>query len=104
MRQDTRALALQAMKWSAASADRLLPPPRGVVVLQYHRVGRRVPLEIDLPLERFAAQMALVAEEGRATTLDRALELLGGSWVPERDPVVVTFDDGTADFAECAAP
>src|SRR5215211_2765898 len=104
MRQDTRALALQAMKWSAASADRLLPPPRGVVVLQYHRVGRRVPLEIDLPLERFAAQMAHIADERRAMTLDHALELLDGTAVPQRDPIVVTFDDGTADFAECAAP
>jgi peptidoglycan/xylan/chitin deacetylase (PgdA/CDA1 family) len=104
MRQDARALALQAMKWWAASADRVVPPPRGVVLLQYHRVGRRAPIEIDLPPARFEAQMALVASERRATTLDRALELLGDSTVPERDPVVVTFDDGTADFADCAVP
>jgi peptidoglycan/xylan/chitin deacetylase (PgdA/CDA1 family) len=104
MRQDARALALQAVKWSAASADRIVPPPRGVVLLQYHRVGRRAPVEIDLPPARFEDQMALVADERRATTLDRALEVLGDSAVPERDPVVVTFDDGTADFAECAVP
>jgi peptidoglycan/xylan/chitin deacetylase (PgdA/CDA1 family) len=104
MRQDARALALQAVKWSAASADRIVPPPRGVVLLQYHRVGRRAPVEIDLPPARFEEQMALIADEGRATTLDSALELLGGSTVPERDPVVVTFDDGTADFADCAVP
>jgi peptidoglycan/xylan/chitin deacetylase (PgdA/CDA1 family) len=103
-RQDARALALQAVKWSAASADRIVPPPRGVVVLQYHRVGRHTRLEIDLPSERFEEQMALVADEQRATTLDHALELLGSSAVPERDPVVVTFDDGTADFAEFTAP
>jgi peptidoglycan/xylan/chitin deacetylase (PgdA/CDA1 family) len=104
MRQDARALALQAVKWSAASADRIVPPPRGVVLLQYHRVGRRAPVEIDLPPARFEAQMALVADERRATTLDRALELLEASAIPERDPVVVTFDDGTADFADCAVP
>jgi peptidoglycan/xylan/chitin deacetylase (PgdA/CDA1 family) len=104
MRQDARALALQAMKWSAASADRIVPPPRGVVLLQYHRVGRRAAVEFDLPPARFEEQMSLVADEGRATTLDRALELLGSSTVPERDPVVVTFDDGTADFADCAVP
>jgi peptidoglycan/xylan/chitin deacetylase (PgdA/CDA1 family) len=104
MRQDARALALQAVKWSAASADWLVPPPRGVVLLQYHRVGRRAPVEVDLTRARFEEQMALVAGERRATTLDRALELLEGSRVPESDPVVVTFDDGTADFADCAVP
>ena len=44
--------------------------------------------------------MALLADERRATTLDRAAEVLEGDAVPERDPVVVTFDDGTADFAD----
>jgi peptidoglycan/xylan/chitin deacetylase (PgdA/CDA1 family) len=104
MRQDARTLALQAVKWSAASADYLVPRQRGVVLLQYHRVGRRSPVEIDLPQTRFEEQMALVADEHRATTLDRALEMVNGSSVPDRDPVVVTFDDGTADFADCAVP
>ena len=104
MRQDARGLALQAVKWSAASADRIVPPPRGVVLLQYHRIGGRAPVEIDLPSARFQEQMSLVADEQRATTLDRALELLCGTAEPERDPVVVTFDDGTADFADCAIP
>ena len=71
MRQDARALALQAVKWSAASADWLVPPPRGVVLLQYHRVGRRAPVEVDLTRDLFEEQMALVAGERRATTLDR---------------------------------
>jgi peptidoglycan/xylan/chitin deacetylase (PgdA/CDA1 family) len=104
MKPAARSLALQAVKWSAASADRIVPPPRGVVLLQYHRVGRRAPLEIDLPLERFEDQMALIRDQRSATTLDEALEVLDETAVPERDPVVVTFDDGTADFAELAAP
>jgi peptidoglycan/xylan/chitin deacetylase (PgdA/CDA1 family) len=104
MWQDARALALQAMKWSAASADILVPPPRGVVVLQYHRVGRRTALEIDLPIERFEEQMAQIASANAAKELDDALEVLDGPSAQERDPVVVTFDDGTADFAEYAAP
>jgi peptidoglycan/xylan/chitin deacetylase (PgdA/CDA1 family) len=73
-------------------------------MLQYHRVGRRARLEIDLPAERFEEQMTLLSQQRRATTLDRSLELLGGAPRPGADPVVVTFDDGTADFAECAAP
>jgi peptidoglycan/xylan/chitin deacetylase (PgdA/CDA1 family) len=104
MRHDARAVALRAVKWSAASADWFMTPPRGVVLLQYHRVGRHAPLETDLPVARFEEQMAFLCDERRATTLDRSLELLGGAGIPERDPVVVTFDDGTADFAECAVP
>jgi peptidoglycan/xylan/chitin deacetylase (PgdA/CDA1 family) len=104
MKQDARALALKAVKWSAASADYIVPPQRGVVLLQYHRVGRRAPVEFDLPPACFAEQMALLADERRATTLDDAAEVLEGDAVPERDPVVVTFDDGTADFADNVAP
>ena len=104
MWHDARALALQAMKWSAASADRIVPPPRGVVLLQYHRVGRRAALEIDLPIERFEEQMAQVAAANAAKKLDDALQVLDGPAAQGRDPVVVTFDDGTADFAEFAAP
>ena len=107
MKHEARELALRAVKWSAATADRLIPRPRGVVFLQYHRVGcgrRRAPLEIELPLELFDEQMALLSAQQRAVTLDRSLELLGGAPPPAPDAVVVTFDDGTADFAECAVP
>jgi peptidoglycan/xylan/chitin deacetylase (PgdA/CDA1 family) len=104
MSHDARSLALQAVKWSAAWADWIVPPRRGVVLLQYHRIGRRAPLEIDLPLARFEEQMALLADQRRATTLDHSLNLLASTTVPEVDSVVVTFDDGTVDFADCAVP
>lgn len=99
-----RALALRALKASARAADRLHPPPRGVVVLVYHRVGARSGLEVDLPVERFEAQMAALAESGRVTTLDAALDALAAPTPPASDPVVITFDDGTADFADLALP
>jgi peptidoglycan/xylan/chitin deacetylase (PgdA/CDA1 family) len=59
---------------------------------------------MEISLARFEEQMAQLADECRATTLDRALELLGSAAAPDRDPVVVTFVDGTADFAERALP
>lgn len=99
-------LAVQAtVKHLAAAADRLRRPSRGVVVLIYHRVGRRSSLEVDLPRDRFDAQMAALAATGRVVTLDAAVAALEQGVPPAAgDPIVVTFDDGTADFADEALP
>ncbi|MGH9030605.1 MAG: polysaccharide deacetylase family protein [Acidimicrobiia bacterium] len=97
-------LLQRAVKTSAAAADRLRRPRRGVVVLLYHRVGARSRLEVDLPRELFETQMEILAADSRATSLDDALRQLDGDALPARDPVVVSFDDGTADFAEVALP
>ncbi|HEY3831300.1 MAG TPA: polysaccharide deacetylase family protein [Acidimicrobiia bacterium] len=100
-----RRLAQGALKRASAGADRLVAPPRGAVVLIYHRVGRRSTLEVDLPAALFEQQIAALAGTGRAATLDEALQALQGP-PPEHglDPVVVTFDDGTADFLDVALP
>jgi peptidoglycan/xylan/chitin deacetylase (PgdA/CDA1 family) len=97
-------LLQRAVKRSAAAADRIRRPRRGVVVLIYHRVGGRSGLAIDLPPDLFEAQVALLARDRRAATLDAALDTLGVPEMPTSDPVVVTFDDGTADFADIALP
>ncbi len=98
-------LAKQALKWSAAAADRVHRPPSGVVVLIYHRVGRASTLDVDLAVSEFADQMAYLAASNRVVTLDTALDRLGeASDEAGPNPVVITFDDGTADFAELAYP
>ena len=59
-----------------------------------------------MPADRFDSQMEWLAASGRVVPLARALEDLatvGGSRTVE-DRIVVTFDDGTADFADVAAP
>ena len=99
----------RAVKTAAELADRLRPTARGVVVLIYHRVGRTSSMEVDLPTGLFEEQMAALAESGRVTTLDQALEALARPDPPTgvgpgHDPVVITFDDGTGDLAEVAAP
>ena len=104
--------ALQhAVKASAAALDALRRPPAGVVILIYHRVGAGSGLEIDLPVEVFDAQMAWLAATGRVVTLDAALDLLAGPPPPTDGPtdgnetrIVITFDDGTADFCDHAVP
>lgn len=94
----------KALKTSAVAADRLRAPKPGIVVLIYHRVGAGSGLELDLPRTRFDEQMAELAAGGRVTTLDHALELLVAPHPPTEDPVVVTFDDGPADFADTTVP
>jgi peptidoglycan/xylan/chitin deacetylase (PgdA/CDA1 family) len=71
-------------------------------VLIYHRVGRRSPIEVDLPVSLFAEQMAHLASLGRVVTIADGLTRLREG---KREPMVaVTFDDGTADFADLAVP
>jgi peptidoglycan/xylan/chitin deacetylase (PgdA/CDA1 family) len=61
-------------------------------------------MEIDLPTELFRRQIELLALESRAVSLNDALVDLSHKEPPVRDPVVVTFDDGTADFIDVALP
>jgi peptidoglycan/xylan/chitin deacetylase (PgdA/CDA1 family) len=98
--------AKQGFKWSVHTLDRLRSRPRGVTVLIYHRVGARTPLDVDLPLATFEAQMEDLAASGRVRSIDDALDALDGPEPadPADDPVVVTFDDGTEDFAQLAHP
>jgi peptidoglycan/xylan/chitin deacetylase (PgdA/CDA1 family) len=106
---DGRALALRTIKTVAAVGDRVRPPASGVVVLIYHRVGGGSGTEVDLSPQAFDEQMAWLAASGRVVSLDAAVDMLdpapaGRSGPPVDDPVVVTFDDGTADLADVATP
>jgi hypothetical protein len=93
------------IKVVAAATDRVRRPPAGVTVLIYHRVGRRAAVEMDLDAAVFDDQMAELAASGRVVDLDTAIAILDGTAArPALDPVVITFDDGTADFAEVAVP
>ena len=86
--------------------DRLRVPSLGVVVLLYHRVGRRSSSEVDLDAAIFDEQMAFLAESTDVLRLERALEDLAGppGSARRRPAVVVTFDDGTDDFVDVALP
>src|SRR5687767_8743786 len=116
-----RAAALQALKAAAVVGDRVRSRPPGVVVLIYHRVGRRAETEIDMPADEFERQMEWLASTGRVVDIDTACarlvlrEAVGGAGAGSPstgspsaggsvNPVVVTFDDGTSDLAEIALP
>ncbi len=92
--------ARRALKWAAASADAVLPTS-GLVVLAYHRVGNGGTSQMDLPLDRFRAQMEELGDSCRVLSLDAALaEYSAGGPTDPGSCVVLTFDDGTADFAD----
>ena len=96
-------LAIRAVKHASMTFDRLVPPTRGIVILLYHRVGRRSTVRVDLPLWLFEEQISRISSEPGVFDMDSALQALAaGPALPS--PVAVTFDDGTADFVDVAFP
>lgn len=90
------------VKQVSLGADRILRPRHGLTILIYHQVGGGTDGAVDTPASEFAWQMEHLAESGMVVTLDEGLKRLLSS-----DPtpgVVVTFDDGTADFTDVAVP
>jgi peptidoglycan/xylan/chitin deacetylase (PgdA/CDA1 family) len=95
--------ARTAIKVTSAAIDSVRRPATGLVVLIYHRVGGRTPVEVDLPGSLFAAQMTHLAAEHEIVSLSDGLHRLAAD--EARSPMVaVTFDDGTADFVDVALP
>jgi peptidoglycan/xylan/chitin deacetylase (PgdA/CDA1 family) len=92
------------LKMTAATADTVRPPAAGLVVLIYHRVGRRTPIDVDLPLDLFQEQVCFLAEQCRVVTLDEGLHEITTSEGARDSMVAVSFDDGTADFGDLALP
>jgi peptidoglycan/xylan/chitin deacetylase (PgdA/CDA1 family) len=105
MRVEARRALLQGVKLTASIVDRVRTPERGVVILLYHRVGGRSGLEMDLPTRLFARQIETLSQ-GDVLSLPEALSLLDSHDAGQdgRPPVVVSFDDGTADFVDTALP
>lgn len=87
---------------AAAAYDRLRPPPPGVTVLIYHRVGGGTDSAIDLPADTFADQLRLITTTRPVLTLDTAVDQLSAGQAV--DGVVLTFDDGTSDFTDVVVP
>ncbi len=87
-----------------AVADRFAPSTSaGITLLIYHTVGAGGAGAVDVSLDDFRAQLAHLAEHHRVLALADAVDELESGIKPV-DAVVITFDDGTADFVEHAVP
>jgi len=97
-------LLRQSFKVACSLADHARRAVPGAVILLYHRVGRHSPLEVDLDPVLFDEQMAALSASGLVVSLADALHQLTTPPAPTESRVAVTFDDGTADFADVALP
>lgn len=100
----SRTTARRAIKLAAGLTDAVRRPARGLVVLIYHRVGTGTSLEMDLPRSEFERQARRLAHGASVAAIDDALTVVENAGHEGPDPVVLTFDDGTADFVEHALP
>ena len=99
----TTSLPRQALKAASRTYDRVSRPAPGITVLIYHRVGAGGGGQMNLDPEVFERQIEWLTTNVRVVDLDTAVaETSGGG--PTRPGVAVTFDDGTADWAEVVAP
>ena len=77
-----------------------------VVVLLYHRVGGRSASPVDLPLAAFEHQLDRLVEADRVIDLGAAADLLTtrSDDAHAAAKVVLSFDDGTADWPDVVLP
>lgn len=97
-------MARGAVKWTSAGVDVLRRPTPGIVVLIYHRVGSGSGGQMDLDPAAFDRQLAWLAAHHRVLSLDEAAEELSAARGPVAPGVVLTFDDGTADWVDNVLP
>ena len=76
-----------------------------VLMLIYHRVGRCSQSAVDLDLALFRRQLDLLVATGRVVPLDVAVERLCARTATAHPPdIVITVDDGTADWPGVLMP
>lgn len=94
----------QLVKRTSAALDTIVAPAAGVTILIYHRVGGGSDSAVDLDPALFEQQLAHLAAHHDVITLDQAVRRLATAGAGDESSVVITFDDGTADFTDVAVP
>jgi peptidoglycan/xylan/chitin deacetylase (PgdA/CDA1 family) len=84
---------------------RTTPARAAVVTLIYHRVGGRSPSPVDIDSDAFERQLDTLVATGHVASLDIAAGRLPLPQAGDDDPaIVITFDDGTADWPDVVMP
>lgn len=97
--------AKQIVKVAAAAGDTFRRRPGGVTILIYHRVGAGSGGEMDVEPRTFDEQLRWLRDHHRVLSLDQAVRELSDDATGEAPSgVVLTFDDGTADWADHVLP
>jgi peptidoglycan/xylan/chitin deacetylase (PgdA/CDA1 family) len=97
------------VKRVSVAADAVVRPPDGVTVLIYHRVGGGSDSAVDMEPAAFDRQLERLVAHHQVIDLATAVAGLADPTVAAWDhhgprPVVLTFDDGTTDFADHVVP
>ncbi len=103
LHQNDASAMRRVAKRLALTVDAALPRTDGVVILSYHRVGRRTLSPVDMDRGMFRDQMQYLAEGRSVIDMDSAVEVISDPDSPHGSKVV-TFDDGTADFVDEVLP
>ena len=109
MQTPTGASTRSMAKKLAFAIDDVSPAQLGTVVLAYHRVGGTTPSPVDLDRAMFRRQMAHLRAACSVLSLDELARQTNEISLVETsgrvdDQVVLTFDDGTADFLDEVVP
>jgi peptidoglycan/xylan/chitin deacetylase (PgdA/CDA1 family) len=86
-----------------------LPTRRGLLVLNYHRIGNAEACEYDSETfsatgDEFDDQIGFLKRHCRLASLDEAIEMAAGGGKSKGTVVLLTFDDGYLDNYELAFP
>lgn len=103
MATSTTSLPRRVLKATARVYDVVARPAEGITVLIYHRVGAGVGGQMNLDPDEFDRQLAWMSQHTRVIDLDTAVDEIQGPG-PVEPGVVLTFDDGTADWVDVVAP
>ncbi len=96
--------ALAAVRGLSIARDAVDRPRAGVSILIYHRVGGGSTSAVDLTPAMFEAQLDHLGRHHTVVSLDEAVRGLSRADPSVNGRVVLTFDDGTADFADVVVP
>jgi peptidoglycan/xylan/chitin deacetylase (PgdA/CDA1 family) len=91
--------ARKLLKVPLLMSDVIKPnPPAGCAFLIYHSVAGNLNFELDLPIALFRRQLEFLARTNCVISYDEALQALRAKRQAGADEVILTFDDGFANF------